>query len=82
MPLALRELSPCLGAEVQAGVDLTQPLPPVVVAQLQAALDTHGVLVLRRQPCSDAQHVRFARSFGAVEPPLPGDPAASRGAPS
>lgn len=78
MPLALRELSSCLGVEVQSVVDLTQPLPPFVVSQLQAALDKHGVLVLRSQPCSDAQHVRFALSFGAVEAPLPGDPAASR----
>ena len=76
--LALRELSPCLGVEVEGvSLDGQQALSHQIVGQLQSALDEHGVLVLRGQPCSDAQHVRFARAFGTVEPPLVGDPAAS-----
>ena len=78
LELAVRELAPCLGAEV-SGVILqgAGTLSPPTPALLQDALDQHGVLVFRGLRCTDAEHVRFARAFGPVEPPLSGDPAAS-----
>jgi taurine dioxygenase len=55
-----------LGAEV-SGVDLAQPLSDAQFAVIEAAFVTHLVLVFRRQPLTDEQHLAFARRFGELE---------------
>ena len=74
--VAFTPLRPRIGAEV-TGVDITRPLAPGVADQIATALQTHGVLVISAQPCTDEQHISFGRSIGAIEPPLATDPAAA-----
>lgn len=56
-------LTGAIGAEVD-GVDLSEPLSDEVVAELRGLLGEHLVLFFRDQPLADAQHLRFASSFG------------------
>ena len=62
----LRPLSPALGAEV-LGLDVAQPPSAPLVAALQAALDTFGVLLVRDQHLDPAQHVAFSRALGPLQ---------------
>lgn len=54
------------GAEV-SGVDLTRPLPPPVIAQIVSFQNKYGVLVFRSTGLDDDTHVRYSKSFGALE---------------
>ena len=69
-------LRPCIGANV-TGVDITRPLSPTVAEKIAAGLRTHGVLVFSAQPCTEQEHIAFARSLGTIEPPLATDPLAA-----
>jgi taurine dioxygenase len=68
-----RLLSPCLGAEV-SGLDLSKPLAPTAVKDVETALVEFKVLFFRDQAIDAEQHTRFARHFGDLEihPFLPG----------
>jgi alpha-ketoglutarate-dependent 2,4-dichlorophenoxyacetate dioxygenase len=66
MPLSVRELHPGSATEV-LGLDLAQPLPEATVAELQDAMDQHGVLVFRGQHLNDDSQIAFARLFGPPE---------------
>ena len=66
MPLPVRELHPGFAAEV-LGLDLTQSFPDETVAELQDAMDRHGVLVFRGQHLDDHTQIAFARLFGPPE---------------
>jgi alpha-ketoglutarate-dependent sulfate ester dioxygenase len=68
--LALRPLTPLLGAEV-FGLDLRRPLEGPTQAAVRAALLTHKVLVFRDQAIDDAQQIAFSRTFGRVTPAHP-----------
>lgn len=59
-------LHPHLGAEID-GVDLTKPVPHNVLAEIEAAFNTHAVLIFRDQPVSDEQQIAFSRLFGPLE---------------
>jgi taurine dioxygenase len=61
--LTITPMAGALGAEI-AGVDLTRPLSPDLVAELRRALLDHLVIVLRDQPLSPAQFMAFAEAFG------------------
>ncbi len=66
MALSVRELHPGFAAEV-LDLALAQPLPDATVAELQDAMDRHGVLVFRGQHLDDHSQIAFARRFGPPE---------------
>jgi taurine dioxygenase len=61
--LAVRPLSPALGAEI-GGVDLREELADRTFAQIRDAWHRHLVILLREQELSEADEVRFAERFG------------------
>jgi len=63
VPLAVRALSPTLGAEI-IGIDLRRPLDDAVFAQVLAAWHEHLVILCRHQRLSEDDEVRFAERFG------------------
>jgi taurine dioxygenase len=62
-PLATRPLSPALGLEI-LGIDLSQPVTPVLASQLEAAWHDGLIILLRDQKLSMEAQVRFAECFG------------------
>jgi len=61
--LAVRPLSPALGAEI-VGVDLSKDVDEQICAQLRDAWHRHLVILLRDQELSEGDQVRFAEMFG------------------
>lgn len=61
----VRKLGGRIGAEI-LGVDLTGPLEPSVVTELNAALLAHKALAFRDQNLDDAGQARFAALFGEL----------------
>lgn len=59
-------LSPCLGAEIR-GVELSKPLAPDVLKEIETALIEYKVIFFRDQDIEAADHARFARNFGELE---------------
>ena len=73
MSIAVRPLSPALGAEI-VGVDLSRPLDAATVAAIREAWKEHLVLLFRDQTLDEDDQVRFARHFGQLqERPRPKD---------
>jgi taurine dioxygenase len=70
LSLQITKLGDALGAEV-GGVDLSQPLPPPLFAEIRAAWLEHLVLRFRGQRLSDPQLIAFSRLFGELDPPGP-----------
>lgn len=68
MPVTVKPLHPIFGAEM-LGADLTGELSPEFIAQVEAAMARHAVLVLRDQFIGDDDHIRFSRAFGPLELP-------------
>src|ERR1700722_2253290 len=66
MPVTVRKLHDLFVGEV-GGVDLTRPLPPNDVAEIEAAIAEHAVLVFREQHLTDEAQLCFSRYFGALE---------------
>jgi alpha-ketoglutarate-dependent 2,4-dichlorophenoxyacetate dioxygenase len=66
MTLSVRPLSDVFAAEVD-GVDLARPVPADTVAQIEAAIAEHAVLVFRHQRITDEQQLAFSRCFGELE---------------
>jgi taurine dioxygenase len=64
-PITVHPLSPALGAEIR-GVDASKEL--IDAEPIRAAWREHLVLLFRDQTLSGDEQMRFARSFGAVEP--------------
>ncbi len=54
-----------IGAEIR-GVDLVRPLDDAIFAEIEATLDTHGVIILRDQKITPEQQVAFSAQFGDV----------------
>ena len=88
--MEIKKLCPVLGAEVR-GLDLAKPLEDDAFARLrQTWLEHDGLLVIRDQDLTPAQHVAFSRRFGplfgeadqfqetVLEYLLPGEPAVFR----
>ncbi len=66
MAIDLHAVTPDFAAEV-GDVDLSQPLSPEVLAQIQQAFWTYSVLVFPDQKLTAEQHLAFARHFGPHE---------------
>ena len=66
MTVRVTPLHPHLGAEF-GGVDLTQPTPSNILAEIEAALNRHAVLIFPDQPVTDEQQLAFSRLFGPLE---------------
>lgn len=64
--LQVAPLTPAIGAEI-AGVDLRDEQDDAVIAEIRAALLAHKVIFFRDQFLTPAQHIAFARRFGALE---------------
>jgi taurine dioxygenase len=64
--LAVRPLSPALGAEI-VGVDLSKPLDEASIAAIKRAWNEHLVLLFRGQNLSEEDQIRFARHFGELQ---------------
>jgi taurine dioxygenase len=65
LPYVTRKLSPALGLEV-VGIDLSQPINPLLAAQLEATWHEGLVLLLRDQVLTMENQVRFAECFGPL----------------
>jgi taurine dioxygenase len=65
----LFKLSPLsqTGAAEVTGIDASRPADSATIRALWAALSQHGVLVLRNQELTPAQHVAFSRQMGRLE---------------
>jgi len=64
--IEVESLSPEIGAEIH-GVDLREELSAEVVASVRAALLDRKVIFFRDQNITAAEHIAFARRFGALE---------------
>lgn len=65
MSVKIAKLSEHIGAEA-AGVDLSQPLDPVVRSELNQAFVNHSVLVIRGQQLEPHQMVAAVQNFGDI----------------
>lgn len=66
MRLRINRLSPVLGAEI-TGLIVTEPMSKETFTQIRLGLcQNGGVLVLRNQHLSPAQHVQFSHRFGEL----------------
>jgi len=63
----IEPISPVLGARV-TGVDLSRPIDDATFDRLEAALHTHGFIVLPGQRLSASDLVAFGRRWGPPEP--------------
>lgn len=66
MSLQLKPLHPVFVAQA-SGIDLTQPLSPAQVREINAAMNQYAVLVWRGQPLTAQQQIDFAKSFGPLD---------------
>lgn len=66
MALQLKPLHPLFVAEA-TGVDITRPLDPATVREIDAAMDRYAILVWPGQPLSQDQQMAFATSFGTLD---------------
>lgn len=64
--IVIRPLGPVAATEI-TGIDLAQPLDGPVFAEIEAAFDRSGVIVVRDQKITPAQQIAFARRFGDIE---------------
>jgi alpha-ketoglutarate-dependent taurine dioxygenase len=64
--IRIRPMDAAAGAEV-TGVDLARPLDEATFADIEAAFDTHGVIVVRDQNITPAQQLVFALRFGEID---------------
>ena len=66
MAIEVRPASPATGAEI-LGADIGAGLDDSEFAAIRAALDRHGVIVLRNQVLTPGKQVAFTRRFGEPE---------------
>ncbi len=66
MPIAIRQIGPCLAGEVD-GIDMRRPLTAAEVAEIHAGMDRYAVLVFHKQDIDDDQQLAFTRSLGEIE---------------
>lgn len=66
MSLHLKPLHKVFVAEA-TGLDLTRPLTPAAVREVNAAMNQHAVLVFRGQPLTAQQQLDFAKHFGPLD---------------
>ena len=66
MPLKIRPLSYCLGAEV-CDIDVSRPMSEQAFGEIYRAFLDHGILLLREQRLTREQHIEFSRRFGELD---------------
>jgi alpha-ketoglutarate-dependent 2,4-dichlorophenoxyacetate dioxygenase len=66
MAISIKDLTPGFVGEVSS-IDITKPLTPAQVAELEAGMDRYGVLVYHDQPFTDEQQKVFSQYFGPLE---------------
>jgi alpha-ketoglutarate-dependent 2,4-dichlorophenoxyacetate dioxygenase len=66
MVITVTPLHPHIGAEI-GDVDLRLPVSPETFRDIEAAFNTHAVLVFRDQSITDQQQLAFSRLFGPLE---------------
>jgi alpha-ketoglutarate-dependent 2,4-dichlorophenoxyacetate dioxygenase len=66
MPISVTPVHPHLGAEI-GGVDLTKPVAPSILSEIEAALNRHAVLIFPGQSVTDEQQLAFSLLFGPLE---------------
>ncbi|UED87095.1 TauD/TfdA dioxygenase family protein [Streptomyces profundus] len=71
----IRRIGGRIGAEI-LGVDISRPLDPGVVAEVNGALIEHKALFFRGQDLDDAAQLRFASLFGELTTAHPTVPSA------
>jgi alpha-ketoglutarate-dependent 2,4-dichlorophenoxyacetate dioxygenase len=62
----IRQIHPVFVGEV-SGIDITRPLSPAEVAEVDAGMNAHAVLVFRDQKLTDEQQMAFTVNFGVLE---------------
>ena len=73
--ISVRPLTPAIGAEI-GGIDLSQPLDELTLAEVRRAFLDHLVIFFRDQHLTPEQHLAFGRLFGElhVHPAAPSEP--------
>ena len=73
--VTVEKLTPIIGAEL-GGVDLSRPLAPEQLEEIQRAHAENAVIFFRDQHVSKEQHLAFGRNFGNlhVHPAAPHEP--------
>jgi len=71
--IQIKPLTSIIGAEIE-GVNLSAPLDPQTVAELEESLVTWKVLFFRNQRITHDQQIAFASNFGEVTPAHPIEP--------
>ena len=66
MNLSFKPLHPLFAAEA-SGFDLTRPLSPDQVRQVDDGMNRYAVLVFRNQPLDQDQQIAFAKSLGPLD---------------
>lgn len=66
MTLELTPLHSVFAAEAR-GIDISRPLPPEAVKQINDAMNQYAVLVWRGQSLTGQQQIDFAKSFGPLD---------------
>lgn len=62
----IRQIHPVFVGEV-SGIDITRPLSPAEVAEIDAGMNAHAVLVFHDQKLTDEQQMTFTVNFGVLE---------------
>ncbi len=68
--LQINKLTPNIGAEI-IGKDIFYNLTKPVCDKIYETLIEHKVIFFRNQEITNEQHIKFAKSFGEIEPPHP-----------
>lgn len=55
------------GVQITGGLDVTKPLSPEQIAQFDALMDEHSLVIIRDQPMSTDQQLAFTRQFGPLD---------------
>ena len=66
----INKITPIIGAEI-IGDNIFNNLTKVMCNQIYKALIENKVIFFRNQNISNDQHIKFAKSFGNIEPPHP-----------
>ena len=66
----INKLTPNIGAEI-VGKNIFDNLSTTVCDKVYEALIEHKVIFFRNQEITNDQHLKFAKSFGEIEPPHP-----------
>ncbi|MGR3793286.1 TauD/TfdA dioxygenase family protein [Vannielia sp. SX4] len=62
-----RQIENGFGVEITGGLDVLAPLSPAQVAELDALMDEHSVVLIRNQPMTTDQQLAFTRQFGPLD---------------